>query len=50
MGKLILVTGGARSGKSQFVLEQAIKTGKPVLFVATAEAGDEEMRSSYRRA
>jgi adenosylcobinamide kinase/adenosylcobinamide-phosphate guanylyltransferase len=45
LGKLILVTGGARSGKSQFVLEQAAKTGKPVLFVATAEAGDEEMQA-----
>ncbi len=45
MGKCILVTGGARSGKSQYVLGQAAKTGKPVLFVATAEAGDEEMRA-----
>ena len=45
MGKCILVTGGARSGKSQFVLEQAAKTGKPVLFVATAEPGDEEMQA-----
>jgi adenosylcobinamide kinase/adenosylcobinamide-phosphate guanylyltransferase len=45
LGKCILVTGGARSGKSQFVLEQATKTGKPVLFVATAEAGDEEMQA-----
>ncbi|MBN1366957.1 MAG: bifunctional adenosylcobinamide kinase/adenosylcobinamide-phosphate guanylyltransferase [Dehalococcoidales bacterium] len=45
MGKCILVTGGARSGKSQFVLEQALKTGKPVLFVATAEAGDAEMQA-----
>lgn len=40
----ILITGGARSGKSHFAQELARKSGKPVLFVATAEAGDEEMR------
>ena len=45
MGKCILVTGGARSGKSQFVLAQATKINKSTLFVATAEAGDEEMRT-----
>lgn len=40
----ILITGGARSGKSSFAQELALKSGKPVLFVATAEAGDDEMR------
>jgi adenosylcobinamide kinase/adenosylcobinamide-phosphate guanylyltransferase len=39
-----LITGGARSGKSRFALELALKLGEPVLFVATAVAGDEEMR------
>jgi len=38
-----LVIGGARSGKSAFAQELALKLGKPVLFVATATAGDEEM-------
>jgi adenosylcobinamide kinase/adenosylcobinamide-phosphate guanylyltransferase len=42
--KNILIIGGARSGKSRFALELALKLGEPVLFVATAEAGDEEMR------
>ncbi len=42
--KNILITGGARSGKSHFAQELALKSGKPVLFVATAVAGDEEMR------
>ncbi|MFC2025357.1 bifunctional adenosylcobinamide kinase/adenosylcobinamide-phosphate guanylyltransferase [Chloroflexota bacterium] len=42
--KNILITGGARSGKSHFAQEFAIRSGKPVLFVATATAGDEEMR------
>ncbi len=42
--KNILIIGGARSGKSHFAQELARKSGKPVLFVATALAGDEEMR------
>ncbi len=42
--KNILITGGARSGKSRFAQELALKSGGPVLFVATAEAGDEEMK------
>ncbi len=33
-----------RSGKSSFAQELAAKLNQPVLFVATAEAGDEEMR------
>ncbi|MFC2005204.1 bifunctional adenosylcobinamide kinase/adenosylcobinamide-phosphate guanylyltransferase [Chloroflexota bacterium] len=39
-----MIIGGARSGKSHFAQQLALKSGKPVLFVATAEAGDEEMR------
>ena len=42
--KNILILGGARSGKSNFAQELAPKLGKPVLFVATAVAGDEEMQ------
>jgi len=42
--KCILITGGARSGKSRFAQELASKSGEPVLFVATAVAGDEEMK------
>lgn len=42
---LILVTGGVRSGKSGFAEELASETGKRVLYVATGEAKDEEMRS-----
>ena len=41
---LTLITGGARSGKSHFAQELAVKSGQQVLFVATATAGDEEMR------
>ena len=44
MGRLILVLGGARSGKSAYAQELAQQLGQHrVLFVATAEAGDEEM-------
>ena len=44
VGRLILITGGARSGKSAFA-EQLAQTlgGDQVLFVATAEARDEDM-------
>jgi adenosylcobinamide kinase / adenosylcobinamide-phosphate guanylyltransferase len=41
--KVTLLLGGARSGKSYYAQEEAKKAGK-VLFVATAEAGDEDMR------
>ena len=42
--KSTLITGGARSGKSHLAQELALKSGGAVLFVATAEAGDEEMK------
>lgn len=44
MSKSILIIGGARSGKSHFAQELALRSKGPVLFVATATAGDEEMR------
>ena len=44
MGELILVTGGARSGKSDFAERLAMQLGgDQVLFIATAEALDEDM-------
>ncbi|MCZ6788939.1 MAG: bifunctional adenosylcobinamide kinase/adenosylcobinamide-phosphate guanylyltransferase [Chloroflexi bacterium] len=53
--RLILVTGGARAGKSGFALRLAqglslpAEPGStPVLFVATAEAGDAEMEERIR--
>lgn len=39
-----LVLGGARSGKSRYAEQQAIKSGKQVIYIATAEAGDTEMQ------
>lgn len=44
MHRLVLVLGGVRSGKSRFAQELAQRVGgEDVLFVATAEAGDDEM-------
>jgi adenosylcobinamide kinase/adenosylcobinamide-phosphate guanylyltransferase len=42
--KSILITGGARSSKSQFAQKLAVEAGGRVLFIATAEAKDEDMR------
>lgn len=41
--RLILVTGAARSGKSQFAEDITAKQDKPVAYLATAEALDPEM-------
>ncbi|WP_455382482.1 bifunctional adenosylcobinamide kinase/adenosylcobinamide-phosphate guanylyltransferase [Salinispira pacifica] len=41
--KLITIIGGARSGKSSFAVDTALRHGRRVLFVATAEGSDEEM-------
>lgn len=49
MNKIILVGGGARSGKSRFALSYARKLGPRRLFVATAEAGDAEMGERIAR-
>ena len=45
---ITLILGGARSGKSTIVENIARETGKPVLFIATATAGDDEMAERIR--
>ena len=49
MGKLILVTGGARSGKSTFAEETVKKLGDKVLYIATAVPFDEEMKLRIKK-
>ena len=45
MGKIILVTGGARSGKSKFAEKLALKIGKKrAAYIATAQIFDDEMK------
>jgi adenosylcobinamide kinase / adenosylcobinamide-phosphate guanylyltransferase len=44
MPRLILFTGGARSGKSRLAERYAALQNAPVAYIATAEAGDDEMR------
>ncbi|MBQ48497.1 MAG: bifunctional adenosylcobinamide kinase/adenosylcobinamide-phosphate guanylyltransferase [Zetaproteobacteria bacterium] len=46
---LYLVGGGVRSGKSNFALELAKKLGKERVFVATAQAWDQEMKDRIAR-
>jgi adenosylcobinamide kinase / adenosylcobinamide-phosphate guanylyltransferase len=42
---LIVVTGGARSGKSRFAESYAAQFGSSGIYIATAQPFDEEMRS-----
>jgi adenosylcobinamide kinase/adenosylcobinamide-phosphate guanylyltransferase len=44
-----LVLGGARSGKSDQALELAMKCPAPWVFIATAQALDEEMQERIRK-
>ena len=44
VGRLIVLLGGARSGKSRYAQEWARTHGGRVLFVATAQAFDDDMR------
>ena len=51
--KVVVITGGARSGKSRFAQELARSGGEDVVFIATAAVRDEEMRKrieGHRRA
>ena len=47
--RTVLVLGGVRAGKSAFALARARALGGRVVFVATAEAGDEEMARRIAR-
>lgn len=47
--RLVLVLGGARSGKSTFAERLAIRSGRSVAYIATAMAIDEDMRDRIAR-
>lgn len=47
--RLILILGGARSGKSAFAEQLAASSGQSVAFIATATASDDEMRARIAR-
>ena len=48
MAKLVLVTGGARSGKSSFAEKYVLHVAKKCDYIATAEILDEEMAQRVR--
>jgi len=43
LSRFTLITGGARCGKSRFAELLAAHTKRPVVYIATAQIGDEEM-------
>jgi adenosylcobinamide kinase/adenosylcobinamide-phosphate guanylyltransferase len=47
--KIIFVTGGARSGKSSFALNEALKIEGRKAYIATAEALDDEMKKRIEK-
>jgi len=47
--QLVLILGGARSGKSAFAQDLAASSGRTVAFIATATAVDDEMRERIAR-
>lgn len=46
---LVVYLGGARCGKSRLAVERASAAGAPVVFLATGEAGDDEMAERIAR-
>jgi len=48
-GKLIFITGGARSGKSSFAEKIAAKTSKEVAYIATGQPLDDEMKIRIKK-
>ncbi|MBI2267655.1 MAG: bifunctional adenosylcobinamide kinase/adenosylcobinamide-phosphate guanylyltransferase [Armatimonadetes bacterium] len=49
MARIILITGGCRSGKSRYAEELAESFGSSLIYVATCPVVDEEMRQRIAR-
>ena len=49
MKKVILITGGARSGKSRYAEELALSLSPNPIYVATAHVWDEEFRERVKK-
>ncbi|RKD30588.1 bifunctional adenosylcobinamide kinase/adenosylcobinamide-phosphate guanylyltransferase [Thermohalobacter berrensis] len=49
MGKIILITGGARSGKSKFAEKITKGTGNKITYIATAIPFDEGMKDRIKK-
>ena len=49
MKKIILITGGARSGKSRYAEELALSLSQHPVYVATAHVWDEEFRDRVKK-
>ena len=49
MGQVILITGGARSGKSRIAEGRVLSFGAPLCYVATGASGDAEMAERIAR-
>ena len=49
MKKVILITGGARSGKSRYAEEMALSLSNHPVYVATAHVWDEEFRERVKK-
>lgn len=49
MSRITLIIGGARAGKSDLAQRMALAAGGPVTVIATATAGDDDMRRRIAR-
>lgn len=49
MGRLIFITGAVRSGKSSFAIKLAKESNKQIVFLASCNPLDEEMKKRVKR-
>lgn len=45
MGKIVFILGGVKSGKTLYAISRAIRHGGSITYLATAIAGDKEMKA-----